>query len=64
MKYKFEKDLEQNLMSIDVVDARRFAHAIRSSREYLDYTVQCWEVVDGCLHAVVGFIRGDCENHY
>lgn len=32
--------------------------------EYLDRTVHRWEVVDGYLHAVVGYILGDYENHY
>lgn len=161
MKYKFEERLEQNLLSMDVVNARRFAHAVRDALhgldlearcyglykedfyldtkafleqmatrleakaynddvlkwkregeytllellmkcsgdhnsvklyecrhsiigdgapypwpeedliasapaigEYFDRPVHRWEVVDGCLHAVVGFIRGDYEKHY
>lgn len=161
MKYDFENDLQQNLMSMEIVDARRFAVAIRDAmrslkrdaggyklqgkdyyvdtqsflekmatrleaREYieredrpersgeytlfhllmrysgdqnkvklyecrhsiigdgapypwpeedliasapaigayLDRTVHRWEVVDGCLHAVVGYILGNYENHY
>lgn len=31
---------------------------------YLDRMIQRWEVVGGCLCAVVGYIRGDYENHY
>ena len=28
MKYKFERDLEKNLLSMDVINARRFARAV------------------------------------
>ena len=33
-------------------------------RVYLDRPVHRWEVVDGCLHAVIGFIHRDFESHY
>lgn len=32
--------------------------------KHLDRTVQRWEVAEGYLHAVVGYILGDYENHY
>lgn len=44
MKYKFETDLENNLMSIEVVDARRFAAAVRQAISLLEREAGCYRL--------------------
>lgn len=44
--YKFEKDIAQNMMSIEVVDARRFALSIRGAMEYLRVDAGCYRLTD------------------
>lgn len=44
MKYDFEQDLEQNLMSMQVIDARRFARAIRSAMRDLKREAGCYSL--------------------
>ena len=44
MKYKFETDLENNMMSIEVVDARRFAVAIRKAMQLLEHEAGCYKL--------------------
>ena len=42
MKYKFEKDIERNRMSMDVVNARRFARAVREAIDGLEHEARCY----------------------
>lgn len=41
-KYKFEERLGQNLMSMEVVDARRFARAVRDAVDNLEREAKCY----------------------
>ena len=45
-KYKFEERLEQNLLSMDVVDARRFAKAVRDAMDDLDREARCYGLTE------------------
>lgn len=42
MKYKFEDRLEQNLLSMEVINARRFAHAVRDALAGLELEARCY----------------------
>lgn len=45
-KYKFEERLEQNLLSMEVVDARRFARAVREAMDDLDREARCYGLTE------------------
>lgn len=45
-KYKFEERLGQNLMSMDVVDARRFARAVRDAMDGLEREARCYGLTE------------------
>lgn len=45
-KYEFEKRLEQNLLSMEVVDARRFARAVREAMDDLDREARCYGLTE------------------
>lgn len=44
MRYKFEEDLANNLLSIDVVDARRFGVAMRAVMRDLEQTAKYYNL--------------------
>lgn len=46
MKYDFEKSLKENKMDISVVDARRFAVAIREAIKVLDREAACYKLTN------------------
>lgn len=45
-KYKFEERLEQNLLSMEVVDARRFGRAIREVMDDLEREARCYGLTE------------------
>lgn len=45
-KYKFEERLEQNLISMEVVDARRFARAVRDAMDGLEREARCYGLTE------------------
>lgn len=45
-KYKFEERLEQNLLSMEVVDARRFARAVREAMDDLEREAKCYGLTE------------------
>ena len=46
MKYKFEDDFENNPMSMDVVNARRFARAVQAAIDGLELEARCYNLYD------------------
>ena len=44
--YKFEKDIERNMMSMDVVDARRFGVAVREAMRVLEREALCYKLTN------------------
>ena len=46
MKCKFETDLENNLMSMEVVDARRFGAAVREAMQSLEREAKCYKLTN------------------
>ena len=46
MKYDFEKCLNENRMDISVVDARRFAHAVRAAIRELENCAACYKLTN------------------
>ena len=42
IKYKFERDLAKNEMSIDVIDARRFGKAVKEAMHGLSVEARCY----------------------
>lgn len=44
--YKFEKDLAKNEMSIDVINARRFAAAVQQAMRLLEQEARCYGLTD------------------
>ena len=45
-KYEFEKDIANNLMSMDVIDARRFAVGVREAMAVLKRTAGCYRLTN------------------
>ncbi len=46
MEYDFEKSIKENKMDISVIDARRFAQAIRESIKVLDHSAACYKLTN------------------
>lgn len=44
MKYKFENDLENNRISQEVVDARRFGKAVKEAIHGLELEARCYSL--------------------
>lgn len=46
MEYDFEKHLKENKMDISVVNARRFAGAVREAIKVLDQSAACYKLTN------------------
>ena len=46
MEYDFEKSLKENKMDMSIVDARRFAVAIRDAIKVLDREAACYKLTN------------------
>ena len=46
IKYKFERDLAKNELSMDVIDARRFGKAVKEAMDGLELEARCYCLLD------------------
>lgn len=42
MKFDFEKDIERNMLSMSVINARRFGRAVRDALDGLELEARCY----------------------